>query len=346
MREAVASWTEQLGAAGLLARYGGEEFAVLLPGLTAVGGAGPYRGPARCHPTRTDLLGRSEHLGHPHRTSPGGRVRRPGALRGQEDRPRPRSQPRRHGLRHDPAAGAADVPHRAAADRRHRDGQDRRARGAHPLRRNGQRPSGSLPPGTHRRVRRPPRGRDDHRRPRRSRSTRGSGPLRQRLRARPHLQPVLGADAGTPRHRCGGAHRGPGAHGRRHSRGRRGAAALAGCIRRSGRPRRRRWRVLPDGRTAPRRRQGRPFAGPRLRQPGRPERRTASVGDLCAGTRRRGVRRGRGGRRRPRSPRRARREPRPRIPARPARPTLAGREISDRTEHPSVNSGEEPVSTT
>ena len=35
LREAVASWTEQLGTAGLLARYGGEEFAVLLPGLTA-----------------------------------------------------------------------------------------------------------------------------------------------------------------------------------------------------------------------------------------------------------------------------------------------------------------------
>jgi diguanylate cyclase (GGDEF)-like protein len=34
LREAVASWTEQLGDAGLLARYGGEEFAVLLPDLT------------------------------------------------------------------------------------------------------------------------------------------------------------------------------------------------------------------------------------------------------------------------------------------------------------------------
>ncbi len=34
LRETVASWTEQLGDAGLLARYGGEEFAVLLPGLT------------------------------------------------------------------------------------------------------------------------------------------------------------------------------------------------------------------------------------------------------------------------------------------------------------------------
>ncbi len=34
LREAVASWTEQLGDTGLLARYGGEEFAVLLPGLT------------------------------------------------------------------------------------------------------------------------------------------------------------------------------------------------------------------------------------------------------------------------------------------------------------------------
>jgi diguanylate cyclase (GGDEF)-like protein len=34
LREAVAVWTEQLGAGMLLARYGGEEFAVLLPGLT------------------------------------------------------------------------------------------------------------------------------------------------------------------------------------------------------------------------------------------------------------------------------------------------------------------------
>ena len=35
LREAVARWTEHLGAECLLARYGGEEFAVLLPGLTA-----------------------------------------------------------------------------------------------------------------------------------------------------------------------------------------------------------------------------------------------------------------------------------------------------------------------
>lgn len=34
LREAVAGWTEQLGAGALLARYGGEEFAVLLPGST------------------------------------------------------------------------------------------------------------------------------------------------------------------------------------------------------------------------------------------------------------------------------------------------------------------------
>jgi diguanylate cyclase (GGDEF)-like protein len=34
LREAVAAWTEQLGAGALLARYGGEEFTVLLPGLT------------------------------------------------------------------------------------------------------------------------------------------------------------------------------------------------------------------------------------------------------------------------------------------------------------------------
>ena len=34
LREAVAGWTEQLGAGTLLARYGGEEFAVLLPGIT------------------------------------------------------------------------------------------------------------------------------------------------------------------------------------------------------------------------------------------------------------------------------------------------------------------------
>ena len=32
--EAVAAWTERLGAGALLARYGGEEFTVLLPGLT------------------------------------------------------------------------------------------------------------------------------------------------------------------------------------------------------------------------------------------------------------------------------------------------------------------------
>ena len=34
LREAVAAWTEGLGATSLLARYGGEEFAVLLPGLS------------------------------------------------------------------------------------------------------------------------------------------------------------------------------------------------------------------------------------------------------------------------------------------------------------------------
>jgi len=34
LREAVAAWTEQLGAGDLLARYGGEEFTVLLPGVT------------------------------------------------------------------------------------------------------------------------------------------------------------------------------------------------------------------------------------------------------------------------------------------------------------------------
>jgi diguanylate cyclase (GGDEF)-like protein len=34
LRDAVVSWTAQLGDTGLLARYGGEEFAVLLPGLT------------------------------------------------------------------------------------------------------------------------------------------------------------------------------------------------------------------------------------------------------------------------------------------------------------------------
>jgi len=34
LREAVAAWTEQLGAGALLARYGGEEFTVLLSGLT------------------------------------------------------------------------------------------------------------------------------------------------------------------------------------------------------------------------------------------------------------------------------------------------------------------------
>lgn len=34
LREAVAAWTEQLGAGALLARYGGEEFTVLLPGVT------------------------------------------------------------------------------------------------------------------------------------------------------------------------------------------------------------------------------------------------------------------------------------------------------------------------
>jgi diguanylate cyclase (GGDEF)-like protein len=34
LREAVAAWTEQLGADAMIARYGGEEFAVLLPGVT------------------------------------------------------------------------------------------------------------------------------------------------------------------------------------------------------------------------------------------------------------------------------------------------------------------------
>jgi len=34
LSEAVAAWTERLGAGALLARYGGEEFTVLLPGLT------------------------------------------------------------------------------------------------------------------------------------------------------------------------------------------------------------------------------------------------------------------------------------------------------------------------
>ncbi|HEY5248017.1 MAG TPA: GGDEF domain-containing protein [Dermatophilaceae bacterium] len=34
LREAVAAWTERLGAGTLLARYGGEEFTVLLPGVT------------------------------------------------------------------------------------------------------------------------------------------------------------------------------------------------------------------------------------------------------------------------------------------------------------------------
>jgi diguanylate cyclase (GGDEF)-like protein len=34
LREAVAAWTERLGAGALLARYGGEEFTVLLPGVT------------------------------------------------------------------------------------------------------------------------------------------------------------------------------------------------------------------------------------------------------------------------------------------------------------------------
>jgi len=34
LREAVAAWTERLGAGALLARYGGEEFTVLLPGAT------------------------------------------------------------------------------------------------------------------------------------------------------------------------------------------------------------------------------------------------------------------------------------------------------------------------
>ena len=123
------------------------------------------------------------------------------------------------------------------------------------------------------------------------------------------------------------------------SLGGRSPAALTGCIRRLGRSRRRRGRVLPDGCAETRRREGGSYAGPGLRRPARPERRTARVGDLRARTRRQGVRGGCGGRRRPRPPRRPGREPRPGVPVRSAGPALAGRKAPDPGERPRRHPG-------
>ena len=67
LREAVASWTEQLGSA-VFARPLRRRGVRSPPSRPhCVGSPCPYRRPARCHPARTDLLGRSEHVGHSHR---------------------------------------------------------------------------------------------------------------------------------------------------------------------------------------------------------------------------------------------------------------------------------------